>query len=325
MPTMTTSKPLKPKGTKFKRGARPTPRHKLAGAMPFRPKATPPPKYAVVPQQLSYWDNDQDGDCVTAEEAYKCACDSPEDFIPDQEVTRWASSHGWLNGADLLEVMQAMQIGGFVVGKQEFRDGVPASVDYSQPDLLRAAIFAGTVKIGIDAGALSSDAGNKQGWFSFGGQPGQFSNEDHCVALTGYGTAGECFAALGVPLPAGVDPTKPDCFLLFTWSTIGVVDLAWLMSTCGEAWVRSPSTVFFPPKPTPTPPPPPLPPGPSPMASLTATWDDAGNVSWKASKGQGPQNGFPPLPRLPWQQLLQILIAWLLSLLPPPSPPPIKS
>jgi hypothetical protein len=39
----------------------------------------------------------------------------------------------------------------------------------------------------------------------------------------------------------------------YTWSTIGVVDHAWIMSTCVEAWTRQPTTVGVPPLPGPTP------------------------------------------------------------------------
>src|ERR1700751_5608048 len=88
-----------------KRGALPTPRSVLAGVAPFVGKIGAPPQYIVMPKQLSFWGNDVHGDCVTAEEAFAKACYSPEIFISDQEVIRWAPSHGVLDGAYLPQVM----------------------------------------------------------------------------------------------------------------------------------------------------------------------------------------------------------------------------
>ncbi len=235
-----------PAGTAFPRGAIPSPRHKLLAARPHVVVESPPPEFAIVPSKLSMWDNDHDGDCVSAEEAFAKACHDPEIFIAVAEVIRWATAHGVLNGADLSEVLDWMAAKGFQDGSQLYNDGPKQGVDYSNESVLQSAIASsGTVKIAIDANALPSGAGNQQGWYAFGG--GRHPNTDHCTALSGYGTAGYCFRALGVPLPSGVDANKPGCYLHFTWSTIGVVDHAWLMGTCTEAWVRIPTTVGVPP------------------------------------------------------------------------------
>lgn len=263
---------------KLPRGAKPTPRHKLCGSEPFRPIPTlmaPPTQFAVVPKQLSMWDNDVDGDCVTAEEAFAKAAFSvmsglPELFVPVQEVISWASQYGFLNGANLTDVMDQMAKKGFQINGVLYGDGPYQAVDYSNEAVLQAALVQGPVKIGIDADALPGGAGNANGWVGTGGSPGQFSNEDHCVSLTGYGPASYLFEQLGVPLPSGLAPTA-NGYLLFTWSTIGFVDHAWIMSTCGEAWVRNPTTpgespTPVPPGPTPVPNPPvPTPPGPTPV------------------------------------------------------------
>lgn len=258
----------------YKRGAIPTPRHVLAAAVPFRPTAAPPAQFATVPKQLAYWGNDVYGDCVTAEEAFAKAASSiqmglPELFVPTQEVENWASNNGVLNGAGLTEVMQDMAQSGFYVNGQTYGDGPYSSVDYSNEAVLQAAIAQGPVKIGIDASALPSGAGNGNGWYATGGSPGEYGNEDHCVSLTGYGSAQYLFAQLGVPLPAGLSPSQ-EGYLLFTWSSIGFVDHAWIMSTCGEAWLRSPTTTGLTPPSPPTPiptPTPPSPPSPSPAPS----------------------------------------------------------
>jgi hypothetical protein len=254
----------------FPRGAKPTPRHKLAASVPFVPMRPllVPAQFAVVPKTLSYWLNNQYGDCVTAEEAFAKAAWSVQNgltelFVPDSEVQRWASSGGFLDGAVLTDVMDAMVKAGFQVNGQTYDDGPYNSVDYSNEAVLQAALATGPVKIGIDSTALPSSAGNEMGWFAVGGSPGQYQNEDHCVGLCGYGPAGWLYQQLGVPLPPSVVATQTG-YLLFTWSTIGFVDHAWIMSTCGEAWLRQPTTPGQGPAPAPPVPPTPVPPTPVP-------------------------------------------------------------
>lgn len=246
------------------RGAKPTPRHKLLAATPFRPTVAAPAQFAVVPKQLSMWLNDQVGDCVTAEEAYAKAVWSvmsglSELFVPDAEVKRWATKYGYLDGADLTEVMGSMSRDGFAVGGQNYKDGAYLAVDYSNETVLQAAIATGPVKIGIDANALPSGAGDANGWYTVA--TGNFGNEDHCVGLSGYGTAQYLYGALGTTVPSGLAALTPG-YLLFTWSTIGFVTHAWLMGTCAEAWVRNPTTPGQAPAPPPVPPVPPVPPAP---------------------------------------------------------------
>ncbi|QJW98721.1 hypothetical protein [Frigoriglobus tundricola] len=271
--------------TTFKLGARPTPRHKLAAAEPFRPLQgllAPPAQFAAVPKRLSFWLNDQEGDCVTAEEAFAKAAFSvmaglPELFVPDAVVGQWAAQNGFADGANLTDVMDAMARSGFVVNGTTYGDGPYSAVDYANEATLQAAIVQGPVKIGIDHAALPETAGNQQGWYATGGRPGQFANEDHCVGLLGYGPAGWLYQQLGAPLPAALSATQAG-YLLFTWSSIGFVDHAWLMSTCGEAWVRTPTTPGETPAPSPAPTPAPSPtpvptptPAPAPTLTLTGT------------------------------------------------------
>jgi hypothetical protein len=208
------------------------------------------------------WGNNQYGDCVTAEEAFKLACEKPEVFIDDGTVISWARAHGYLNGATLTDVLDSMQHDGFKVGPQGYNDGPYGTVDYTNESTLKTAIATGPVKIAIDSRALPGGAGDSNGWSATGGRPGQFGNIDHCVCLCGYGLAGDLFKLLGVNLPPPLSSSAAG-YLLFTWSTIGFVDIAWILSCTAEAYVRNPSTVFDPPAPTPTPPPP-APPGPVP-------------------------------------------------------------
>lgn len=243
------------------RGAKPSCRHKLAAAEPFKVRDAIPLQVAYIPSQLSYWGNNQYGDCVTAEEAFNKAASGK--FLSDSTITNWASRHNYLNGAMLTDVMDTMATSGLSQDGHLYGDGAYKSVDYSNEAVLQSALSLAPVKIGIDANALPSSAGGKNGWYKLGGRPGQFGNTDHCVALAGYGPASFLFAQLGVALPSGIDGTKV-CYLLFTWSSIGVVDHDWIMSTVSEAWLRNPSTLIDgAPQPNPGPPPaPPIPPAP---------------------------------------------------------------
>jgi hypothetical protein len=226
------------------RGARPTPRHKLAGVAPHRIVGASPPQVIVVPPFLEMWLNDQYGSCVSTQEAFSKAAYSVQKGLPETKITdatlmAFCTKYDLLNGADLPQVMDLMIKDGFHQDGVTYTDGPYQGIDYANEAILQNAISIGPVNIGIDANALPSEAGNANGWYASGGSPGQFNNEDHCVALCGYGPSAALFQALGVPMPSGFPANG---YLLFTWSTIGVVDHAWLMSTCGEAWLRNPTT-----------------------------------------------------------------------------------
>lgn len=245
------------------RGLIPTPRAKLLRSLPFLSKGPVPATVSYVPKRLSMWGNDQYGSCVTTEEAFAKACALPEIFISDAEVIRWAGRHGWLDGAELTPVIKAMIQSGFQQDSHVYGDGPYRGVDFSDEDLLKNALVAGPVKIGIDADALPNGAGNESGWFSLG-TGRHYNNEDHCVSLCGYGTASELYKSLGLSKPSQLRDDQQG-YLLFTWNTIGFVDHSWIMSTTGEAYVRDPvTTVDGVPL---TPPAPPVPPTPTPVPS----------------------------------------------------------
>ena len=268
-------------GKVFPRGLRPTPRHRLLAAEPFRAKASPPDECWIFPLTMSMWLNDTYGDCVTAEEAFNKACSAI--LIEDSTVMTWAEANGVLNGADLEPVIQQMQAAGFAQDSNVYGDGAPLAVNYADAPTLQAAVYqaaqqGGCVKIGIAADQLPAGAGNQNGWFLPSDSPD--SNEDHCVGICGYGTVAQfCTAmnaAFGLSLtpPSGVDPTTQG-YAIYTWSTIGWASTQAMVNMTGEAWLRSPSSVNTGsgtptpdkdwtsiPTPPPTPPTPPVPPVP---------------------------------------------------------------
>ena len=229
-----------------KRGAIPSPRSALAAATPHLMVAPPPPNALTVPGRISFWGNDVNGDCVTAEEAFARACNNPEIFISDNDVIAWATNHGVLNGATLVGVLNSMQKDGFVESSAVYDDGPFFSVDWTSSATLQSAISRGTVKIGVAADQLLSvwqSNGGKTGWFAIGFQPD--SNEDHCASLCGYGPMNWLAEELHVQVPQGVDGTKPG-YAIFTWDSIGIIDEPSMRAITHEAWLRTPTTVTVP-------------------------------------------------------------------------------
>ena len=114
---------------------------RLAAAWPFVPSFTtpPPPSYVCLPKVMSYRLNDQDGDCVTAEEAFGKACSGI--LIADSTVETWASHNDVLNGADLNQVLVADGHGRIQTGRQRIpRRGPPWPSITPTPTSLQAAI-----------------------------------------------------------------------------------------------------------------------------------------------------------------------------------------
>ncbi len=228
-----------------KRGAIPANRHALAAAKPYSavPAVAAPPTYIVIPRQLSFWGNYNYGDCVTAEEAFAKACSNPETFITEDDVIAWATRHGVLNGAGLTPVMTWMQTDGFPSGDVTYDDGSYSAVEWTNAAALQSAIFQGPVKLCIagdqlDATWQSTDG--QSGWFATGYH--EDTGYDHCTSLCGYGSISWLAGQLGVNVPAGIDGTQPG-YAMFTWDSIGIIDVPSMIAITAEAWLRLPTTL----------------------------------------------------------------------------------
>jgi len=226
------------------RGAKPSPRHKLAAAVPHKILGVTPANIVYIPNTLSFWGNNNYGDCVTAEEAFAKACNNPEILIPDQTVIGWAQANGYLHGAYLSEVMDTMATNGFQANGSTYDDGPYNSVDWTDDSILQNAISIAPVKIGVAADQLENayNTGSKtNGWFALGFTSD--SNEDHCVSLCGYGTLAWLAQQFNVQLPAGVDGQAIG-YALFTWDSIAIIDKQSVLAITQEAWLRNPTTVI---------------------------------------------------------------------------------
>jgi hypothetical protein len=218
----------------------------LAAAIPHVSLIGAPPNFIMLPQQISMWGNDVHGDCVTAEEAFAKACNTPEIFISDNDVITWATRHGVLEGAYLPDVMTWMQNDGFPNGSVVYDDGPHFSVNWTNAATLQSAISTGPVKIGVAADQIEAawhTTNGRSGWFATGFHSD--SNEDHCVSLCGYGTLTWLAQQLHVQVPSGMDGAKRG-YAMFTWNSIGVIDVPSMLAVTHEAWLRQPTTVTKP-------------------------------------------------------------------------------
>jgi hypothetical protein len=225
------------------RGARPSPRHELAGATPHTIVSATPANFLWIAQLLRMWGNFYNGDCVTAEEAFKLAV-TAKVFLTNAQAIAWAKKNGVLNGATLTQVLQIMQKAGFVLNGNTYNDGPYKSVNWTNTALLQNAIAQGPVKIGVAAdqieNVIQTYGVGKNGWVMQGFT--KDTNLDHCTSLCGYGTFGWLSQQLKVTLPAKVNPAGP-AYAMFTWSSIGMIDQASVDAVTGEAWLRNPNTV----------------------------------------------------------------------------------
>jgi hypothetical protein len=204
-----------------------------------------PPAFIRKPQQLSFWGNNEHGDCVTAEEAFAKACNDPEILVPDNTVINWANAHGVLNGAVVASVLQWMQNDGFELDDGVADDGPYFSVDWTNSGTVQNAIYAGPVKIGIAADQIETawrSTGGRTGWIATGFH--NDGNEDHCVSLCGYGTTSWLAQQLNVQVPTGVNGSN-QAYAMFTWNSIGIIDVPSMIAITHEAWLRQPTTVVI--------------------------------------------------------------------------------
>jgi hypothetical protein len=208
--------------------------------MPHIATTPTPPTFLTLPAKLSFWGNQTDGDCVTAEEAFAKACHEPEIFISDETAVQWATKHNYLNGAVLSDVLDTMLSDGFHQGGRTYDDGGANSVDWTNAALLANAISQGPVKIGVGANQLEEVVTSaKNGWFALGFKAEAV--EDHCVSLCGYGSLSWLGQQMGVQTPEGVDGSKPG-YAMFTWNSVGIIDTPSLLAITHEAWLRLPTT-----------------------------------------------------------------------------------
>lgn len=255
---------------KRQRGARPSPAWKILAVPTHQAKATPA-TFLAIPKTLSYWGNDVDGDCVTAEEmfaksAWASYVGGPEISISYNSALGWAQQNGFTDGASLTDVMDVMASKGIAINGVVYTDGPYSSVNWASDATLRSAIFTGPVKLGVAADQLENVVNDTNGWILHDAK--RDPNEDHCIGLSSFGTLSQLCTAMKVAVPAGANATEPS-YGAFTWDTYGIITQSSLIAITSEAYVRNPTTPQQTPAPAPTPTPSPVPlpapPAPAPV------------------------------------------------------------
>jgi hypothetical protein len=251
-------------------------RNRAYGMVPFI-GGTAPANYGVLPPKMSALGNNKYGCCVSSEEfarlqVYSVMRNLPEVTPTDDECISFARQHGLLNGADLSNVMDIAARDGTTIGGTVYKEGPPQSVDWTKFEVLCPAIYTGPVKIAISAGPIeNAGAGSRNGWVLTGQRRNKATN--HCVGLWSFGTA-QFLADLmhttyNVSVSLGSLGPQAPCVVLYSWGTVGIVDMPSLSNITDEAYVRGP-TVLPDFAPTPTP-------GPNPIRTGTIVIDLGSN------------------------------------------------
>lgn len=225
-------------------GEFPSPNHELAEAQPYRAGGAVRDSYVGWPIGIGAWGNETGLGSTWAEEAFAKACVEPKVLVPAEVVLFTSRECGSSNFA------RFMQVHGFQMNRKAYLDGPFNSVDWSNTAALNGAIAnVGPVKIGVASANLSSAGHGRitpgtSGWGIYGLSADK--TEGHCASLCGYGPLAvlvDFFKQhrVGVNLPLGM-PTGL-CYVMFTSSSVGIIDRQSLVNITGEAWVRNPTTI----------------------------------------------------------------------------------
>jgi hypothetical protein len=227
-------------------GCNPTPRNRLLMAryVGRRLRALPPPPTNIDNiagvTNLDMYFNDQEGDCVSAEEfnfkrIITVSTGAPQLNIDEGTAAAWINSHGFANGADLDQVMDAMNADGILGPDGQLHyDGPHGGIDWTNQTEVQLGLqyFKG-LKIGVAAQQYLDVVGNKDGWVLSGASRDQ--DIDHCIGWYGCGEAGYWSETLEVKFNI---PDNVFGLLGATWATVGFIEWDSAQATTGEAWAR---------------------------------------------------------------------------------------
>ena len=157
--------------------------------------------YFLLCAVLSYWLNQKDGDCVTAEQMFNIdsattAATGTGFVADDAAVQTFGKRYRLLNGANLDDVNQIMADDGFHDKGHVFNVGEEAAVNYQDEEEMRAAIqeCGGSIQIAIAADQLEDAATDAVFDFLYGCKVDKAT--DHCTGLAFFGTAQQCLDKL---------------------------------------------------------------------------------------------------------------------------------
>lgn len=259
---------------KFLRGARPSKAHKLQAQRPFIFRGTLPASVintGGTPMQMD--GNDTLGDCTCAclgniLDVVKRIMSYSGGAIPDANVIAWAKSHGFQDGAEIIDVTNALATDPMIdAGGNACLIGANAGVDYTDTKSVCGALASNyALDLGVDAQPLEDCGAGNSPVVVMPVLTKRYGNLDHSIPAFDYGAAGELATAYhnayNVPVSLGSVGDSEPSIGLETWASLVITPIRSFEQFVGEAHVIE---SFPAPSPFgPTPPKPPTPPSPCP-------------------------------------------------------------
>ena len=223
-------------------GMIPTPRNLLASARPMRASMEAAPVQCCNSNGCKWhWDgNNYTGTCVTAFLANWLSAVSPCD-ISDANALAWARRNGGMNGMNIPDALSILQRDPMTdAANVKHTIGPHVSVNWEDAAAVYEAVatYRG-LDLGVDHRMLQSAATDQSGWV-LSGVTRQYTNYDHSVGILDYGPAsflkGQYEKFYGVKVDLGTLAADAPAVGLYTWDTIGIIELASFQNITGEAW-----------------------------------------------------------------------------------------
>jgi hypothetical protein len=250
----------------------------LLDAMPFRIKrAAPIQSFTTDGTPFQMDGNDALGDCTCAclgnvLDVVKRVLGYSGGNIPDANVVQWATAHGFQNGADISDVLEALTTDPMIDASGQANTIGPAlGVNYNDMPTVYAALAEHyALDLGVDSSLYTQCVGNIGTVAVAPLITRALSNYDHSIpAFADWGTAeflaAKYSAAYNQNVQLGDLPADTPCIGNETWGCPVIVPVVSFQLSTGEAW--APQSY---PAPVPAPPTPPTPPGPTPTPTRRA-------------------------------------------------------
>ena len=128
----------------FKRGYQKPTTHQLLQTVPYHLRrkisaSAVPAAFATLCRNLSVFENDTYGDCVTAEECQNINTGTNY-VVPNADVLAFGQKYDLLNGSDLPTVLKLMEADGLPSGGTTYKDGPYAAVNMQSYEEMCAAL-----------------------------------------------------------------------------------------------------------------------------------------------------------------------------------------
>ena len=210
--------------------------------------------WTPLPQSISAWLNDREGDCDTAEEMANIDEQWAYD-MPDDDLQAFLNEYGLANGATSPEVLALMQSIGITSNGYHYTDGTAQLVNPANWAQLCSAIYTlaagntkpAAVKLDVDGDQLQAAVDLNLPFSIISGlrKTGQVNHDTHVCRA---GTAAALLEGLNEDygtaelLPPWLTPTTP-CCVHFTWGQYQLIDFTSVANFAAQGYVRTPSSI----------------------------------------------------------------------------------